>query len=98
MWVLGIINKQTTTHTKRRKKKRNEKENGVGRVASCCQPPFSLFFFSFFFSCKKRWQIKFISAKESDWVNVSLKSVQGLKRMNHEHKSLTTTILRKAWD
>ena len=37
-----------------------------------------------------------ISAKESDRVNVSLKSVQGLKGKNHEHKSLTTTILRKA--
>ena len=43
MWVLGIINKQTTTHTKRKKKKRNEKENGVGRVAPCCHPPFSHF-------------------------------------------------------
>ena len=96
MWVIGIINKQTTkhTHTKKKKKKRNKKKNRVGRVAPSCHPPFSLFFFS----CKKRWQMNFISAKESDRVNVSLKSVQGLKGTNHEHKSLTTTILRKAWD
>ena len=86
MWVIGIINKQTTKHT-------HTHTNGVGRVAPCCYLPFSLLFFS----CKKRWQIKFICAKESDRVNVSLKSVQGLKGTNHEHKSLTTTILRKAW-
>ena len=87
MWVIGIINKQT-----RKRKKDTKKKNGVGRVALC-----SHLQFSHFFSCKKRWQIKFISAKESDRVNVSLKSVQGLKGTNHEHKSLTTTILRKAW-
>ena len=45
---------------------------------------------------QKRWEIKLISAKENDRDNVSLTGVQGLKGMSHEHKSLTTTILRKS--
>ena len=32
---------------------------------------------------------------KKDWYNVSLKGVQGFKGMSHEHKSLTTTILKK---
>ena len=44
---------------------------------------------------QKRWQIKFISAKENDKDNVSIMGVQGLRGMSHKYKSLTTTILRK---
>ena len=85
MWILAIISKEANNTTSKQKKE------GVGRIALGCHPQFFLFP-----SCKKRWQIKFISAKEKYRDNVSLKGVQGLKGMSHEHKSLTTTILRKA--
>ena len=85
MWILAIISKEANNTTSKQKKE------GVGRIALGCHQQFFLFT-----SCKKRWQIKFISAKEKYRDNVSLKGVQGLKGMSHENKSLTTTILRKA--
>ena len=85
MRILAIISKEANNTTTKQKKE------GVGRIALGCHPQF--FFISIM---QKRWQIKFISAKEKYRDNVSLKGVQGLKGMSHEHKSLTTTILRKA--
>ena len=41
MWVLAIINKQTTTHTHTHTHAHTQ--NGVGRVVPCCHPPFSHF-------------------------------------------------------
>ena len=81
MWILAIINKQTTTHIRERERE---------RVAPCCHPQFSHFYNA------KKMTNKFISAKENDKDNVNLMGVQGLRGMSHKYKSLTTTILRRA--
>ena len=54
MWILAIINKQTTTWERERERER------IGKVAPCCHPQFSHFYNA------KKMTNKFISAKENN--------------------------------